>query len=347
MKTSDVAGHEGPEPEDPSPHDVSDRFELPPAELLAPVPESEVAEVLLRFRALEALGDPELPPTPADARDDWRREMASLLRWSGRDEEGVRARLTAAGEVAAPVRRVLDGDVTVRAELAAYVVGLLGGRWADDGYQVLFEAAREETGGRTGEPGPRRASRQLSGLTGADPGSAAAERVPAAGELPVLHGREQLIVELVNRASPPTGPPLVLVGAAGLGKTSTARAVAARLDDGRGRAFCVTAHDVDDLCDGLHRVARLLGAPAHRLDVALRAEDPAHRAAELWEVLEDADDPWIVVLDDAGPAAAGTPRGRACPGLAPLLSPPGRRGSGGQPRRSTGSGRSTRTRGRP
>ncbi|MFR9805635.1 tetratricopeptide repeat protein [Pseudonocardia sp. RS010] len=307
MKTSDVAGHEGPEPEDPSPHDVPGWAEPPPEESLPPVPESEVAEVLLRFRALDALGDPQRPPTPADARDDWRREMASLLRWSGRNEQWVRARLTAAGEVAAPVQRVLEGDVTVRAGLAAHVVELLGGRWVDDGYLVLFEAAREETGGRTGEHGPRRTSRHLSGLTGADPGSAAAERVPAAAELPVLHGREELIAELVERAAPPIGPPLVLVGPAGLGKTSTARAVAARLDDGRGRAFCVTAHDLDDLCDGLYRVARLLGAPAHRLDVALKAEDPARRAAELWEVLEDADDPWTVVLDDAGPAAPGDP----------------------------------------
>ncbi|MEU7811084.1 tetratricopeptide repeat protein [Pseudonocardia sp. NPDC049154] len=272
-------------------------------ELAAALPAADVADVMRRLRALDVQEDlDEVAPAGAGAGADWQRELGALLEWTGRDEEWLRRALTASGQVDEPVHRLLSGDVTVRVGLAERVVTLLGGKWEDDGYRALFEAARAES---TGEPGPAR-TRQLSGLTGADPVTVAAEIVPPVEELPVLHGRGELVDELLAQAWPLGGPALVLVGEAGLGKTTTARAVAARLG-GSNRAICVTAHDLDDVCDGLRRVARLLGAPTRRLDLALRPVDPAVRAEALWTLLDDADDPWVVLLDDAGPDAVGHP----------------------------------------
>lgn len=298
MSTHDVSG----QAEEPSPAIVLDDLELPDEADLPPAVWADVAEVLRLARERETREGADQPVVAARPREEWRRELAALLRWSGRDVEWLRGRLTEVGEVGAPVERILAGDVTVRAALAARVVEELDGHWVEDGYQALFEAARNA---EPGDPELRRTTSQLSGLTGADLGSAAAEPIPPSGELPVLRGRAELIAQL--SATEAGAPVPVLVGKPGIGKTSTARAVAAELDEGRGRAFCVAASGPDDLCDGLHRVARLLGAPAHRLDVALKAEHPVHRADELWQVLEDADDPWVVVLDDVGAAAAGDP----------------------------------------
>ncbi|MCE0763133.1 tetratricopeptide repeat protein [Pseudonocardia kujensis] len=302
MSAFDTPGQEGDDRRSRSrPPDLA-WAERPVEELAGAVPAADVADVMRRFRALDALDDLGGSTPGGTARADWRRELGALLTWAGRDEEWLRGELTAGGRVDEPVHRLLNGDVTVRVGLAERVVTLLGGRWDDEGYRALFEAARAEG---TGESGQAR-FRQLSGLTGADPVDVAAEIVPPVGELPVLHGRDAMVADLVARARPLGGPALVLVGEAGLGKTSTARVVAAHLD-GAGRAICVTAHDLDDVCDGLRRVARLLGAPTRLLDLALRPDDPAERADALWALLDDADDPWVVLLDDAGPAAVGHP----------------------------------------
>ena len=150
-------------------------------------------------------------------------------------------------------------------------VEVLGGRWVEDNFRTLYEAARREQ-----EPGPRPAvQRSVSGLAGADPVDVArvGELIkPPVLDVPRLLSRQRLIAQLVEGLDEPKRPTQVLVGAGGYGKSIVALATAQRAEARHIMPLWVPASDLDALVDGLHRAAIWIGSTAVEIDAALAAQ---------------------------------------------------------------------------
>ena len=232
----------------------------------------------------------------------WHNEMRQLFRGSPLSDPELAAELHARG-VDVPPQAVLD--VPDDARVAQAMIEILGGRWVEDNYRSLYEAAlHEQTPGT-----PPAVQRRLSGLAGAD--AVDLTRVgaliqPPAQDIPPLLTRQRLVATLLEGLDEPKRPTQVLVGAGGNGKSTIALATAQRAQQRQIVPLWVPASDVDALVDGLHRAAIWTGSTALDIDAALAAHDD-RRISRLWELLDNATCHWLLVLDDAGAEAVGHP----------------------------------------
>ncbi len=232
----------------------------------------------------------------------WRHEMRQLFRASLLSDAELAAELHERG-LDVPPHTVLEVPEDVRVAEAA--VELLGARWIDDNFRTLYDAARREQ-----EPGavPAVQSR-VSGLAGADAvdiATVGALIQPPLYDLPRVLGRQWLITRLVEGLDEPKRPTQVLVGPGGYGKSTIALATAQGAEDRSIVPMWVPASNVDALVDGLHRATIRVGATALDIQAALGTHGE-RRIARLWDLLDAAERRWLLVLDDAGPEAAGHP----------------------------------------
>jgi tetratricopeptide (TPR) repeat protein len=123
-----------------------------------------------------------------------------------------------------------------------------------------------------------------------------------------VRGRDDVVAELAELASAPDGRVQVLVGMGGSGKSTVARAVAARVTAGGGQAWWVSAGDAVSATQLLLGLARALGASASQVDEALAGR--VNPSDVLWGQLEAAQG-WVLVLDNADDLAALAVGGRS------------------------------------
>lgn len=147
----------------------------------------------------------------------------------------------------------------------------------------------------------------ISGLAGAesfDIDTVAPHVAAPVHDLPPVRGRRHLI-ESVHELCRLPGSVGVLVGAAGFGKSTVALAVARQADIEGRTALWVPASDSDALLEGLRLAAIRLGATAFAIDSAMRC-DPENRIDQLWQLLDAAPQPWVLVLDAVDRPAVGS-----------------------------------------
>ena len=123
-----------------------------------------------------------------------------------------------------------------------------------------------------------------------------------------VRGRDDVVAELAELASVPDGRARVLAGMGAAGKSTVARAVAAQVRAGGGRAWWVPAADAVSLTQLLLGLAGALGASAGQVDEALAGR--VNPSDVLWRQLEAAHG-WMLVLDNADDLAALTVDGRS------------------------------------
>ncbi|WP_424233284.1 tetratricopeptide repeat protein [Actinophytocola sp.] len=109
-----------------------------------------------------------------------------------------------------------------------------------------------------------------------------------------LRGRQELLNELSRL---PERGPVVLTGPGGVGKSTVARALAARVRDGDRRVWWVPATDSASLSMGLVAVARQLGASTHDVNAIVRGKDDA--PDRFWRLLDQVHGEWLLVFDNA------------------------------------------------
>ena len=142
-----------------------------------------------------------------------------------------------------------------------------------------------------------------SGVTTAE-GSMPAGKAGEAGLPSVVRGRDELIQQICRGLDPQfcPGRPQVLVGTAGMGKSTIAASVAAVASrDGLRRSWWISASDEERLSRDLAGVARDLGvseADWARLGASPVA-DLTDVADLVWNLLEHEPPGWLVVIDNA------------------------------------------------
>jgi tetratricopeptide (TPR) repeat protein len=155
-------------------------------------------------------------------------------------------------------------------------------------------------------PRRRGGSLPLSGGHGST-GPAALGWWSASFPLPVLdvevRGREQVIDELTGLARAPPGHAVVLAGLGGSGKSTVARAVAARVQEQDGCVWWVPAVDAVSVTQILLGLARELGASRGQVEEALAGR--LNPSDVLWQQLQETTG-WLLVLDNADNPAALT-----------------------------------------
>ena len=122
-----------------------------------------------------------------------------------------------------------------------------------------------------------------------------------------VRGRGQVINELAGLALAPPGRVQVLAGLGGSGKSTVARAVAARVGAQDRRVWWVPAADAVSMTQLLLGLAEELGASRGQVEEALAGR--LNPSDVLWGQLETARD-WMVVLDNADSPAALAAGGR-------------------------------------
>ena len=131
----------------------------------------------------------------------------------------------------------------------------------------------------------------------ADPRPRLGVVVPPLGQLPAhVRGREELLDRLTELVAQPDGLVHVLSGLGGSGKTTIALAVSERAGHG-GDAWWVNARDRASLDTGLLDLARALKVSNEQL-AQVRA-GIASLLELIWERLEAAARPWLLVVDNA------------------------------------------------
>jgi hypothetical protein len=93
-----------------------------------------------------------------------------------------------------------------------------------------------------------------------------------------VRGRDDVLAELAGLVSAPDGRVRVLAGMGGAGKSTVARAAAARITAGGGRAWWVPAGDAVPVTQLLLGLAGELGASPGLVDQAGRAGEPVRCA---------------------------------------------------------------------
>ncbi len=274
-----------------------------------------VADVLARVERLAARGgpatDPAGPGTAPVAETvlygpvaDWSRELTTLREQAGGVAEKILVELAGMGLdlTADGLDAVLTAPpVSLDRELVRSVVTVLGGDWTGEGYEASYDAALDEQRRLDGRLGAATGRQDVSGLAGADPLTTRTLLRQAQAEVellpPVVRGRDDLVAELVELLGRPPAGPRVLVGAAGSGKSTVARAVAAVATERSLRVWWVPAGDPNQIVRGMLAVATQLGAPVADLN-ALQA-DPATGAELLWRRLDGSATGWLLVFDGA------------------------------------------------
>jgi tetratricopeptide (TPR) repeat protein len=133
-------------------------------------------------------------------------------------------------------------------------------------------------------------------------GGALSTQAPAVPR--AVHGRDDVVGRLVEKAGARCRcGPQVLAGAGGMGKSTIAKLVAARVRDGGARrcAWWVSAASEEVLSGGLISVARDLGASTADQE-ALRSHAVAGLgdvADRVWRLLDHLPSRWLLVIDNA------------------------------------------------
>lgn len=122
-----------------------------------------------------------------------------------------------------------------------------------------------------------------------------------------VRGRGQVVDELAGLMLAPSGHVVVLAGLGGLGKSTVARAVAARGLEQVGRVWWVPAADAVSVTQLLLGLAGELGASRAQVQEALAGR--LNPSDVLWQQLETTDG-WMLVLDNADNPAALAAGGR-------------------------------------
>jgi tetratricopeptide (TPR) repeat protein len=122
-----------------------------------------------------------------------------------------------------------------------------------------------------------------------------------------VRGRQQVIEDLIAYALAASGQVQVLSGLGGSGKSTVARAVAARLAAEGHSVWWVPAADAVPMTQLLLGLAEELGASHHQVEEALAGR--VNPSDLLWHKLQDAGS-WMLVLDNADDPAALTVGGR-------------------------------------
>ncbi|WP_329043985.1 AAA family ATPase [Streptomyces sp. NBC_01422] len=134
---------------------------------------------------------------------------------------------------------------------------------------------------------------------------------PPYGELPPrLRGRDALLAQLENSLAEGVRRPQVLCGLGGCGKTAVALQLARQARDRGYRVFWLSAATPEGATTGMREVARELGAD----NVAIEAAWSGRTSATdlVWGMLDRAEHPWLLVLDNAD-----EPAWLAAPGATP------------------------------
>jgi tetratricopeptide (TPR) repeat protein len=121
---------------------------------------------------------------------------------------------------------------------------------------------------------------------------------PPWGLLPdVVRGRDGLLTELGVLAAAPDGRLHVLTGLGGGGKTTVALAAAKSAETRGGTAWWISARDRPSLDSGLLDLATALGVSGDQLELARRGTGSVLDL--IWERLDAAARPWVLVVDNA------------------------------------------------
>ncbi|MFJ8229275.1 hypothetical protein ACIQ9E_04830 [Streptomyces sp. NPDC094448] len=132
---------------------------------------------------------------------------------------------------------------------------------------------------------------------------------PPYGELPPrLRGRDALLAELETRLAEGESRPQVLCGLGGCGKTAVALHLARQARDRGYRVFWLSAASPEGPVIGMREVARELGADEGDIEAAWSGRTSATDL--VWGLLDRAEHPWLLVLDNADePAWLAAPGG--------------------------------------
>ncbi|KUN61385.1 hypothetical protein AQJ46_36650 [Streptomyces canus] len=118
------------------------------------------------------------------------------------------------------------------------------------------------------------------------------------GELPPrVRGRDTLLAALERELIRRSGPVQVLHGLGGSGKTTVALQLARFAHDRNYRVYWVSASTRDSLATGMRQVARELRVSEQEVEVAWSGR--ASATDLVWRALDDADQPWLLVVDNA------------------------------------------------
>lgn len=126
------------------------------------------------------------------------------------------------------------------------------------------------------------------------------------GELPPrVRGRDTLLAALEGELTEFGDRVQVLHGLGGSGKTTVALQLA-RYAHGKGhRVFWVSAATRDRLATGMRQVARELRVPEQEIEAAWSGRSSATDL--VWRALDDADEPWLLVVDNVDEPSVGAP----------------------------------------
>lgn len=261
-----------------------------------------VARVLRRAAVIAAADSAD--PDPDDPIAEWQRDLRRLFDAASRSVEslvdelhGLGFAMTAARLTEALWHRPVCRD----RELLRSVVTVVGGDWAGGGYEALYDAALDEQGrldGVLGAPAPERVP---SGLNGAEQLTRdtllAQVRPPLQNQPDAIHGREDVLSDLVGLLDEPTAPTQLITGKGGSGKSAVALAVAAEALRREHHVWWVSAADPNQLTRGMLAVAIDLGAPLSELNTLQSAA--ALGAQMLWRRLQSSERRWLLIFDDA------------------------------------------------
>ncbi|WP_157881479.1 XRE family transcriptional regulator [Streptomyces phaeochromogenes] len=133
-------------------------------------------------------------------------------------------------------------------------------------------------------------------------------RAPYGDLPPRLRGRDELLELLEERLAAGESRVQVICGLGGCGKTAVALHLARNARDRGYRIFWLSASTPDRLITGMREVARELGAPENDIDAAWSGRVSATDL--VWRYLDDAEQPWLLVIDNADEPAWLASRGR-------------------------------------
>ncbi|MGW2407735.1 tetratricopeptide repeat protein [Streptomyces sp. NPDC001739] len=112
-----------------------------------------------------------------------------------------------------------------------------------------------------------------------------------------LYGREADLERLTDVVESPEGTVTVLHGMGGVGKTALALSVARETRKRRSRVFWITASDGYSVREAMLQIALRAGGTESRVQEAAVGNESV--ADLMWETLDEAPEPWLIVFDSA------------------------------------------------
>ncbi|MHA6781068.1 tetratricopeptide repeat protein [Pseudonocardia saturnea] len=270
----------------------------------APDDDTSAADVVRILRRASAIAQEGAGPEETAVDDPvthWVDELRRLLLTSVRTVTNVAAELHGLGFAlrADELETALfERPVCPDRELLRSVVTLLGGDWAGGGYEALHDAALDHEVGRLFAAEQPRVPSGLSGAEQLTERTLVAQVRPPVETLPeTVHGRDDVLGELLPLLDAPTTTTQVLTGKGGSGKSTVALTVADEAQRRGHHVWWVSASDPNQVTRGMMAVATELGAPLSELN-AIQSDAPVG-VELLWRRLQAAGRRWLLVFDDA------------------------------------------------